>query len=574
MARYRTAGSRTRKRPKGSPTHVARLKLDATPSQSSLLVTDEEAADRVYNACLNEALARLERLRADPAFEQAKAMSSGPDRTAAFRTLEALHGFTEYALMSYASGLRSRKTGAPWVREHVGAHEAHVEGRNAFRSVRRWSLGRAGRPKFRRHAKRTRRALECKDLHGNIRPLIEDGHLVGVVYRRRRIRLSASRTRAAGGRHRSEEQAELCRVEAAIQDEKLRYCRIVSVFARGRWCHEAQFVLDGPAPLRHPVGDESMATIDLAPQWLHVVHDSGSRHTPIAPSVEDVGRELARLQRKLDRQHRAGSPSCFDDEGRHVKGRCYWKKRSKAALQTQARIAECHRVMAARRDTDHGRTANAIIAISKNVRSEDHGIKSWQRSWWSRQVSQRGPGAQMARIERATTRAGGTYTLIDSHLALSQTCIGGERKKKALSERRHVCEDHGLDLDRDLFSSFLMRHVVIEPDGTQHLDLDAARRALFGATDLASTMWEQDGVPAPIPLTRQDLGVRPETTLSGEEKQRVRHRHPPGRRSLVRIRRRFEAKAKKRSDRAARLEDGVTTGRSVVNQSSPTAKAA
>jgi len=573
MGRYKVASGRSRKRRKGAATHVARLKLDATPSQSSLLVTDEEAADRAYNACLGEALARLECLRADPAFEQAKVMPSGPQRTAAFWGVEQDHGFTEYALMSYASGLRSRKTGAPWVREHVGSQEAQVEGRNAFRAVRRWSFGLAGRPKFRGYARRMRRSLECKDLNGNIRPVIENGHLVGVVYRGRRIRLFASRAGAAGGRHCREEQDELSRVETAIQGEKLRYCRIVSVFVRGRWCHEAQFVLDGAAPLRHPVGTESMATVDLGPQWLHVVHDSGSRHIPIAPSVESIARELRRLQRKLDRQHRTGSPRCFDDEGRHVNGRCYWKERSKAALQTQECIAECHRVMAARRDADHGRTANAILAISANVRSEDHGTKSWQLGHWSKSVQRRGPGAQMARIERATARAGGTYTPLDSRLALSQTCIGGERAKKALSQRRHVCEDHGLDLDRDLFSSFLMRHVVIEPGGTQHLDLDAARAELFGSA-LDSTEREQEGVPASAPLARQDLGARPEETLSGQEKQRVRHRRPPGRRSQVRIRKRFEAKAKKRSDRAARLEGGVAAAKSVANQSSSTAKAA
>jgi hypothetical protein len=105
---------------------------------------------------------------------------------------------------------------------------------------------------------------------------------------------------------------------------------------------------------------------------------------------------------------------------------------------------------------------------------------------------------------------------------------------------------------------------------TQHLDLDAARLELFGVADLASTMWEQDGVPASIPLTRQDFGVRPEETLSGEEKQRVQYRRPPGRRSLVRIRRRHEAKSRVASDRAARL----ATGLPVANQSSPTAKAA
>jgi len=109
---------------------------------------------------------------------------------------------------------------------------------------------------------------------------------------------------------------------------------------------------------------------------------------------------------------------------------------------------------------------------------------------------------------------------------------------------------------------------------TQHLDLDAARLELFGVADLASTMWEQDGVPASIPLTRQDLGVRPEETLSGEEKQRVQYRRPLGRRSLVRIRRRHGAKSRVASDRAARLEGGVATGLPVANQSSPTAKAA
>ncbi len=114
-------------------------------------------------------------------------------------------------------------------------------------------------------------------------------------------------------------------------------------------------------------------------------------------------------------------------------------------------------------------------------------------------------------------------------------------------------------------------HGVILPDGTQQLDLDATRRELFGEPDLASDKREQEGVPALIPLLRQDLGARPEETPSEKEKQRVRRYRPPGRRSLVRIRRRFEAKAKKRSDRAARPEDGAIQ---VVYESSPTAKAA
>lgn len=112
--------------------------------------------------------------------------------------------------------------------------------------------------------------------------------------------------------------------------------------------------------------------------------------------------------------------------------------------------------------------------------------------------------------------------------------------------------------------------MVVLPDGTQTLDLDVARAELFGSA-LASTTWEQEGVPASGPLMRQDLGAGPEESLSGQKKQEVRYRRPPGRRSLVRIRRRYEAKSYVASDRAARLKDGVAA--TAANQPLPTAQA-
>jgi putative transposase len=515
--RSRAKSGRSRKRPRGAPTHVGRLRLDPTPAQARVMLARERAGDRVYNACLREALKRLEHLRADPGFEQAKAMPRGKARTDAFAALDKKHGFTEYALMSYASSLRTRDNGQKkqkvWVGELVGAHEAQVEGRDAFRTVREWSFGKRGKPRFRAYHERTVLSAECKD-HGDIKPLMKGTQLVGIQWRRGFVvRIAAPQNKA--------EEAEQARIAALIAAGRLLYCRVVSRQIGGRWCHEAQFVLDGQAPLRHPVGSESKVSIDSGPSMLHVVHDTNSFHAEIAPSVEDKARELRRLLRHLDRQHRAGSPECFDEQGRHIKGACHWKIRSKAAKRTQIQIAEAHRSMAASRDSDHGRLANQIIAISPNIRTEDHGVKSWQTGLWSKSVARRGPGAQLARIERAAKRAGGSYIKVDSRLALSQTCVCGARVNKPLSQRRHICKACGLDVDRDLFSSFLMRHVVIEPDGTQHLDLDAARRELLGDPVLASMKREQEGVPAPVPvpLMRQDLGAGPEETLSGEEKQ-------------------------------------------------------
>jgi len=566
MRRYKAKSDRSRKRPKGTPTHVGRLRLDPTPAEARVMLVRGRACDRVYNACLREALKRLKHLRADPRFEQVKAMARGKARTDAFAALAEEYGFTRFALMSYASGLRTRDNGQKnWVGELVGAQEAQVEGRNAFKAVREWSFGNRGKPRFRAYHKRTVLSAECKDLNGDIKPLMENTHLVGIQWGKGFVVcISAPQNKA--------EEAELARIATLIAAGGLLYCRVVSRQIGGRWFHEAHFVLDGQAPLRHQVGSESKVSIDSGPSMLHIVHDTNSFHVEIAPSVEDKAKELRRLLRHLDRQHRTGSPKCFDEQGRHIEGTCHWKIRSKAAKKTQIQIAEAHRSMAASRDSDHGRLANQIIAISPNIRTEDHGVKFWQTGLWSKSVARRGPGAQLARVERAAKRAGGSYIEVDSCLALSQTCVCGARVKKPLSLRRHTCEACGLDIDRDLFSSFLMRHVVIEPDGTQHLDLDAARRELLGDPVLASMKREQEGVPAPVPLMRQDLGAGPEETLSGEGKQRVRCRRPPGRRSLVRIRRRHEAKPRVASDRAARPRDGVVAH--ATNQSSPTAQAA
>ena len=231
-------------------------------------------------------------------------------------------------------------------------------------------MGKVGKPKFRTYHKRRVFSAECKDLSGDIKPVMEGARLVSVQWGRGLvIRLAGPCTKA--------EVAELGRISTVIAAKDLRYCRVVSRLVAGRFCHEAQFALDGPAPLRHPVGTESMVRIDSGPSMLHVVHDTGSFHAKVAPTTSDAAKELRRLSRKLDRQHRAGSPKCFDEQGRHVKGPCYWKERSKAVKETQVKISETHRLIMAQRDSDHGRLANELIAISSNIRTEDHGVKSW-----------------------------------------------------------------------------------------------------------------------------------------------------------------------------------------------------
>ncbi|MHB1852020.1 MAG: nuclease/transposase family protein, partial [Acidimicrobiales bacterium] len=156
------------------------------------------------------------------------------------------------------------------------------------------------------------------------------------------------------------------------------------------------------------------------------------------------------------------------------------KKRSKAAEATKEKIAETYRTMAEGRDRDHGNLVNRLYALGDDLRCEGLDYRSWQKHW-PHSIRDRAPGAFVERARRRGKAVRKPLYEYDSRLALSQTCIGGERKKKPLSERRHVCEIHGLDVDRDLFSAFLGLHVERAGDGDV-LDLVGARSALSERT--------------------------------------------------------------------------------------------
>ena len=536
IGRYQTTGTRKRKRKKGAPTHVATIPLDPTPAELSLSLTRNRAGLRLYNAVLAEAKKRSRAVKTDPVWEKARKMPKGkpesPERTRrkeAFESLDRAHGFTKNAVLSYGSSLRRS-----FIREQVFAQETQELSARAFNAVWMWHLGKRGEP----HFKRTRdglHSLSCKDLNGSMRPIAEDGKITSLQWgKTTHISVSEPKTK--------DEELERRRIETLVSQDKILYCRVVFDQVCGRALLYLQLVLDGPAPVRHEVSSGTVS-FDLGPSWVHVVPEHAPAfHEVLAPSVTDKAKELRRLQRHLDRKHRAGSPECFDSQGCHIKGRCYWRERSKAAEATKKKITEIHRTMAAGRDRDHGNLVNRLYAFGDDHRCEGLNYVVWQKQW-PHSMRNRAPGAFVERERQRGKAIGKSLYEYNPRLALSQTCIGGERKKKPLTERRHVCEEHNLDVDRDLFSAFLGLHVEHQ-DNNDVLDLVGARNAL---SERSSAFGPQ----------RQDLGARPERAPGSDgEKPQVRRRHPPGRRSLVRIRKRL---ASKRSGRAVRPEDGNAT---------------
>lgn len=530
MAKERKPRARTR--PRGTPTHVISVPLRPSLKALSVVTMRLEAGRRAYNACLGHAIARKEAMRADPDFEKAKALPRGkpgsPEAKArrdAFRALGDKHGFNETALMSYGSGLRQA-----WVRDHVGAQEAQVLGRRAYLATQRWDLGLGGKPRF-KSAGRGLRSLEVKDGCGDIKAVVEECRVIGVKVAGLHIDLAPLPGQPSSRKDR-EASVERERLEVAIAFGGLRSVRVVRSIVKGRPALRAQCVVDGRPPLRHKVG-KGTVSVDVGPSILSVVAADANGapvpeaigHYELAKEVEDRSKQLRRLQRHLDRQHRAGSPECYDDKRRHKSTCVWWKATSKAALKAKADIAEAHRKIAAARKTSHGRTTNGLLAYGANVRAEKANYTAWQKTF-PRSVRDRAVGQAMRELSRKAENAGGTaYPYATRTTALSQTCACGHREKKPLSQRWHRCPNCGRGAQRDLFSAFLGLHVR---------PVEGTSGAIADLLDLkgASEDWD-----AFAPYLQEAGGLsRPSSTNH-------RGRRPCSQRSLARTKARRKAKA-------------------------------
>ena len=486
---------------------------------------------RVYHAVLGEFITRSRAVQGDPDWETARGLphrspAERQVRRSAFRAVEAAHGFTADAAQSFASSLRKS-----WVRERLPAQEAQNLGARAFDAVKQWHLGRRGRPRF-KNARRGLHSLAAKDGNGALRPKLDAaGRLVGLQWGAGFVvPIAAS---ATSGRRGREQGAEFGEIGALIAAGRVLSTRIVRTVINGRDAYRMRLVCDGRATRRHPIGD-GRVSFDLGPSQIAVVVARGDGSwsgwvEPLADAIRLDTMRLRRAQRHLDRQHRAGSPGCFDRDGSHTAGRCVWQ-RSVAAQQTVMRVAELHRRLAEHRETLHGTLANRLLGYGTDIACERLDYVSWQKNFPS-SVRDRAPGLLVQMVRRKAESAGSEhlYEYNPNTTALSQTCLCGAKKKKPLSQRVHRCEC-GIRKDRDLFSAYLGLHVQTRADGVDRLDLQAAREG-----------W----------LHHHDVDESPKSSRSATAHKRRGRRHPPSRRSVARIKARRKAKTVMRQSRSA-----------------------
>src|SRR5713226_6179726 len=136
---------RTRGQKHGTPTFLLELPLAVDQGQAKRLRAHMEVARLFYNAVLSQGQSRLRRMRADPAWQAARAIprTHKQERQAAFAALREQYGFSEYALHTFAKEAR-----CSWLADHLDAVLGQTLASRAYQALNRVCLGKAKRVRF------------------------------------------------------------------------------------------------------------------------------------------------------------------------------------------------------------------------------------------------------------------------------------------------------------------------------------------------------------------------------------------------------------------------------------------
>jgi len=440
-----------------TPTFLLELPLVADPGQAKRLQAHFEAARCLYNTLLGEALKRLNQMRADPAWQVARALpkTQKQERAAAFSHLRQMYGFSEYALHEFA-----KEANCTWIADHIDAMLAQTLASRAYQAVNRVCLGKAKKVRFKSKG-RGLDSVENKWEKSGLRFILqppEEGNQGWLVWNKDRLPALIDWND---------------RVVKHGLDHHIKYARLIrrkasSPNAQGSDCqgyrYYVQLALVGtPYQKKKNTPGQDVIGLDLGPSTIAIVPREGeARLVPLCEELRPNSRKKRRLERKLDRQRRANNPQNYDEKGRikkRGKRRLTWKD-SNGYLVTRRRLARQERKLAAHRKSLHGRLVNEIIHTGNDIRIEKVSYKGWQKQF-GKSVGLRAPGMFIDHLRRTVAKTGGTLHEFPTRTTkLSQYCHGCRtHAKKPLSERWHQCACGVGPIQRDLYSAFLAAYL-------------------------------------------------------------------------------------------------------------------
>lgn len=265
--------------------------------------------------------------------------------------------------------------------------------------------------------------------------------------------------------------------EQEILRGKIVQNRILKKIQNGKEHFYLQMILKSEvAPRKYDTSDMfGNVGIDIGTSTVAVSSYYETKLEELAPGIDKKEKEIARLQRKLDRQRRANNPQNYNEDGTIVRGKKSWTY-SKKYYQTKNKLRKIMTKQAETRTLAHKTLANEIVGLgdrfvveqmsfaglkkrAKETKVNEKTNKIQSKKRFGATIGHRAPATLISLIEQKCKSQGKTFIKADTKSVKASQFdhLTEEYTKHSLSTRvKFVGDDK---VQRDLYSAFLLAYV-------------------------------------------------------------------------------------------------------------------
>ena len=385
---------------KTTPSFITEIPLTVDSKQESELLSRFQAGRQLYNACLNEAMVRMELVRNSSAYIAAKKISrtEKKQRSDAFSEARLADRYSDYDIQSYATIVANK---SKWIAEKIDSATVQKLATRAFKATEKILFGQAKKVRFK--VTNSFSSVEGKSNKQGLRWKDDQ-----VIWGKLQIKGAIEPTNP---------------VILHGLNSPVKYVRLLWRTLNGKRRWYAQVINEG-IPFQKPQNyvTTGLIGLDLNISNLAYVGDEQAGLLPFAEKVPTMTKEINAIQRKMERSQRVANPDNYEPDFEAKKGRKTVKKKGKFKLGKRQwkksanyrklanKKRELERNKAAYTKSQNRRLVNNVLRHGNELKTENVSVKGWQKRY-GKAISAKSPGFVQSELKRKAESPGGYFTM-------------------------------------------------------------------------------------------------------------------------------------------------------------------
>lgn len=272
--------------------------------------------------------------------------------------------------------------------------------------------------------------------------------------------------------------------------EKIKYVQIVRKTIRGKKVYYLQIVCQGTPPSKVTKGvgvvgiDPGISTVAFASQKEVALVDL------VPKNITQTEKHLKRLDQAIERSRRVNNPKCYKENGVIKKG-ARFKRPSRRQMRLRNRRRKAYRSLSEERIKLQGQLVSRLVSQASVIKIEELNVKRLQKrsqdlrinpktnrpfskKRFGKAIFRAAPSAFRTALETKAHQLGINFEIISpKNVKPSQyNHITQTFEKKSLSTRVYNLSDEYSDVQRDLYSAFLIGHIENDHYNQKQLEQD------------------------------------------------------------------------------------------------------